>query len=156
MLKCLRSSEYIDRILSPASVVDLHWFQCEPGSGSSFFTSMRIRIWIQGAKPMLIHQDLNPDPSRKSIFLHEKKHFKQGIGHKTYIHGYKSFRKAENHVYLLILVNFLAPGFESGFTFPIWIRVRIQKSLINADQCGSVSGSTTLPLPQRTVHKLLR
>jgi hypothetical protein len=34
------------------------------------------------------------------------------------MHGYESLRKAENHVYLLILVNFLDPELESGFIFP--------------------------------------
>ncbi len=114
-----------------------------------FFTSMRIRIRIQGVKPMRIHTDLDPDPgqtlpSRKAEFFTWKIHFKQVINLKTCVHGYESLRNAENHVYLLILVNFLDPCFESGFTFPIWIRIRSQ---ITADQCGSGSGSTLLPLP---------
>jgi hypothetical protein len=48
---------------------------------------------------------------------------------------------ARNQLYWLIVVNFLAPGSRSAFTR---IRIRTQASQINADQCGSGSGSTTL------------
>jgi hypothetical protein len=44
----------------------------------------------------------------------------------------KPFRKAGNQFYLLILVNFQAPG--SGSPYPIRIWIRIQQSLINSDE----------------------
>ncbi len=44
--------------------MDPHWFQC--GSGSSFFTSMRIRIWIQRDEPMRLYNDPDPGQTLKS------------------------------------------------------------------------------------------
>ncbi len=77
-----------------------------------------------------------------------------GIGPKTYLRCYEGaddfFRKAENPVYLFILVNFYAPG--SASIFPI--RIRMQDGKINANLCGS--RSTTLLMIQSTMKKGLR
>jgi hypothetical protein len=92
------------------SVVDPHLFQC--GFGSVFFISVRIqiRIRIQGAKPMRIHADLDPDlfqtlkSQKVEFFLGQL--FKVGTGNvskniKTY-EGTKAFLKGRKSCYLLI------------------------------------------------------
>jgi hypothetical protein len=109
------------------------------------FISMRIRmrIRIQGAKPMRIQADPDLDQtseSQKADFLHEKYTFstvcKRSKNIPTKVQ--KRFRKEEIQFCLYILANFHAPG--TGSAFPV--RIRIQDSKMNADPCGS--GSTTL------------
>jgi hypothetical protein len=80
------------------------------------FISMRIQILIriQGATLMRVHADPNPGQTLTSqkLNFYMKNTLEVGNGSKTYQRRYK----AENQVYLLILVNFPAPG--SGSAFP--------------------------------------
>jgi hypothetical protein len=80
---------------------------------------------------MRIHADPDPDPgqtvkSQKVECLH-KKILQVGNRSKnipTKIRRYtKAFLIGRNQGYLLILVNFDAPGSESGSAFPIRIRI---------------------------------
>jgi hypothetical protein len=81
-----------------------------------------------GAKP--IQADPDPYPgktlkSQKIECLHESIVLKEGNKSKKYL------RKAGNQVYVSFLVNFTDPGSESGYAFPV--RIRIRDSQINAD-----------------------
>ena len=94
---------------------------------SSFISMLiKIRIWIQGAEPMRIHAAPDPDPGQTSKSQKLNFYMKQ----KPTYEGTKAFS----------VVHFHAPGFGSGSAFQIRIRIWIQDSKINADQC--LSGST--------------
>ncbi len=55
------------------------------------------------------------------------------IGQKLTFKGTEAILNGRNQVYWLILVNFHAPGSESGSAFLILIWIQIQESQINAD-----------------------
>ncbi len=84
-----------------------------------------MRILIQGAKPMLIHQD----PGQKTY------RYLRWLRIWLWTRRNKSFLKCRNQDYLLILVNFHAT--ESGYGSAFLKRIRIQDSQFNADSCGS-------------------
>jgi hypothetical protein len=80
------------------------------------FTPIRIRIWNQGAKQLLIwilvrlfhHKKLDFDLKNILKVANMSKH--TTVPMKVQKAFQKAFQKAGNQVYLLILVNFLAPG----------------------------------------------
>ncbi len=74
--------------------------------------------------------------SQKFEFLHEK-YFKKILGKKylRFKKVQKPFWKAENQVYLFILIRFRKPG--SGSAFPIRIRIQEQDRQIKA-VCGNM------------------
>jgi hypothetical protein len=96
------------------------------------FILKQIRIRIQGVHPMRIYPDQDPGqtlPLQRVEFTR-----------KICLRRYKSFEKAGNQVYLHRFGQFPRIG------IPIKDPIRIQKSLINVDPCGSgsESGSTTM------------
>ncbi len=103
------------------------------------FISMRIqiRIQIQGAKPIRIHADPEPDQTSKSqkveFYMKNIPYLKKVIGQKTYgtYEGTNAFLKGRKPESFLNFGNFHATG--SGSAFRIRIRFRIQDSRINAD-----------------------
>ncbi len=74
---------------------------------------------------------------------------KIGNRYKPYHTKVQSRFESRKPGYLLILVNFHAPGFESAF--PMGIRIQIQNRQIKADQCGS--GFTTLVPTDRNFYQ---
>ncbi len=87
---------------------------CPPGSGS------RLRIRIQGPLWIRIHAD--PVVNFYIKNLKNTLLYFYTVCHKTYLRSKKSIGQAENKVYMLILVSFLAPESGSGFLIGIWIQ----------------------------------